>query len=120
MKTLRVIWIGIGVLALLAGLRAFELSQLAGSTRAMWTNLLAVGFAFAILASAIFANRSEAARRILLVCWVLAVVYCIAFLMLVGLEFGPVWFAIAISVGALSTASIWIVRRQRTSKSQSL
>jgi hypothetical protein len=120
MKTLRVIWIGIGVLALLATLRAFVLSQHAGSTRAIWTNLLAVAFALTILVSTIFSNRSLAARRILATCWVVTVVYCVAFMMLVGLEFGALWLVVAISVGALSTVSIWIMRRQMTSKSQSL
>jgi hypothetical protein len=116
MKTLRTIWIGIGVLGLFASLRAAALSQSAGSARALWTNLLAAAFAVAILASAILSSRSLAARRVLLVCWILTLVYCGAFLMLVGLEFGPVWIAITLAVGALSIASIWIMRRTPTSK----
>jgi len=116
MKTLRAIWIGIGVLALLATLRALALSQHAGSTRAIWTNLIAAAFALTVLASAIFSSRSPAARRILAICWVVTVLYCAAFMMLVGLEFGVLWLVVAILVGAPSITSIWIMRRKQTTR----
>jgi hypothetical protein len=116
MKTLRAIWIGIGVLALLATLRAIVLSQHAGSTRAIWINSIAAAFALTVLASAVSSNRSLAARRILATCWVLTVVYCVAFTMLVGLEFGALWLVVAILVGVLSITSIWIMRRKQTSR----
>jgi hypothetical protein len=115
MKALRIVWIGIGVLALGVSLRALELSQRAGSPRATWTNLLAVAFAVAILASAFLSARSQAARKVFAICLVVCALYCAAFVMLVGLEFGAVWLATVISVGALAVISIWLVLRKPTS-----
>ena len=115
MKALRVIWIGIGVLALCISLRALDLSYWAGSSRAMWTNLVAVAFAVAISASAFLSARSEIARRVFLTCLVVTALYCVAFVLLVGLEYGAVWFAAIISVGALAVTSIWMLLRTAAS-----
>ena len=120
MKTLRTIWIGIGVLALLATLRALVLSQQAGSTRAIWTNLVAASFALAILVSVILSSRSRAAQRVLIACWVVTAFYCGSFSMFVGLEFGVPWLVGAILVGVLSIASIWIIQREKTSRNSKL
>lgn len=115
MRALRVIWIGIGVLALCVSLRALDLSQRAGSSRAMWTNLVAVAFAVAISTSAFLSARSETARRVFITCLVVTTLYSVAFVMLVGLEFGAVWLATVISVGALGLISIWVTLRSPTS-----
>lgn len=112
MKALRIIWIGIGVVALCVSLRALELSQRAGSPRAVWTNLLAVAFAVAISASAFLSARSQTARRVFAICLVVTALYCAAFVMLVGLDFGLVWLVAATSVGALGVTSIWVMLRK--------
>lgn len=114
MKILRIIWIGIGVLSTGVSLRALELSLRAGSPRAVWTNLFAVAFAAVIVASALLSARSQVARRVFTVCLVLTALYCAAFVMLVGLEFGAVWLAVVTSVGALGLVSIWMMLRKPT------
>jgi hypothetical protein len=113
MKVLRAIWGSFGTLALLAALMELALKGRTTNGNAIAGDLIVAVFSGTMLASAVMSGRSAAALKVLAVCWVGIILYCGAFIALVGFEFGRWWLVAATALLLMASSSLWILTRHK-------
>ena len=105
--TLRTIWMTIGVL--LISVAVLQLIRLGND---IWSGagaslVLLFGFALILVTSASKQNVSRPAHRLFVVCLMVLVVYSLAYVLMVGWEFGLAWLTVDLAALSFSLFTVF-------------